>query len=63
MQLSEYMDLKGLRDHDFAPLIEVTRETVSRIRRGCVRPSWGTIQKIKTVTRGAVTADDFMNGR
>jgi DNA-binding XRE family transcriptional regulator len=59
MQLAEYMDLKGLRDRDFAPLISVTRETVSRIRRGRVRPSWETIQKIKNATRGAVTANDF----
>ena len=49
----------GLRDEDVAPRIKRSRVTVSRIRRGVVKPSWPTIQEIKAFSNGEVTADDF----
>jgi transcriptional regulator with XRE-family HTH domain len=60
MHLAEYMDANGLRDEDVAELLGVSRGTVSRIRRRKIRPGWHTIEKIRTATAGAVTADDFV---
>ena len=53
------MTSKGLSDEDVASAIEVSRVTVSRIRRRVVRPDWSTIKKLKELSGGAVTADDF----
>ncbi len=60
MHLSDYMRELKLRDEDFAPLIERSRVTVSRIRRRKTRPDWKTIERIRRVTGGLVTADDFV---
>ena len=59
MHLSQYMDLKGLKDEDVADGIGRSRVTVSRIRRRKVRPHWATIEKIREFSNGAVVADDF----
>jgi DNA-directed RNA polymerase specialized sigma54-like protein len=59
MHLSEYMEVHQLRDQDVADAIACSRPTVSRIRRRMVRPDWGTIEKIKTFTKGQSTADDY----
>lgn len=59
MHLSDYMTSKNLRDEDVAPEINVTRETVSRIRRRKVRPDWETIRRLVAWSDGAVTANDF----
>lgn len=59
MHLADYMEWKGLTDLEVAGGINRTRSTVSRIRRRLVRPDWETIEKIKTYTKGACTADDF----
>lgn len=50
---------KGLSDEDVASAIEVSRVTVSRIRRRVVRPDWETIKKLKEFSEGVVSADDF----
>lgn len=60
MHLSDYMAAKDLTDDEVAKGIERSRATVSRIRRRKVRPDWQTIENIKTFTRGACTADDFV---
>jgi transcriptional regulator with XRE-family HTH domain len=61
MHLADYMVLKKLSDDDVADGIDCTRPTVSRIRRRLVRPDWKTIEKIRTYTKGASTADDYMD--
>jgi hypothetical protein len=60
MHLAEYMALHKLDDDAVATGIERTRVTVSRIRRRKVRPDWDTIKEIQTFTKGAVTANDFL---
>ncbi len=60
MHLAQYMAAHGLSDEDVAALIGRSRVTISRIRRGIVRPEWTTIERLKKVTKGAVTADDFL---
>ena len=61
MHLSEYMATHNISDEEFAPLIQRSRVTVNRIRRGAVRPDWETIDRISKVTGNAVTAVDFVN--
>lgn len=60
MHLSDYMAKKNLSDEQVAEGIDRSRATVSRIRRRKVRPDWQTIENIKKFTRGACTADDFL---
>lgn len=60
MHLSDYMAAQNLSDEEVAKGIDRSRATVSRIRRKKVRPDWQTIENIKTFTKGACTADDFM---
>lgn len=60
MHLSEYMAAQRLSDDQMAELIGIDRATVSRIRRGRMKPGWGTLAKIKAATEGAVTANDFL---
>ncbi len=59
MHLSKYMADRSLSDEEVAAAIKRTRPTVSRIRRGKMRPDWDTIERIRRFTRGLVTADDF----
>lgn len=61
MHLSDYMTLHKLDDDAVAIGIKRSRVTVSRIRRRKVRPDWQTIEKIKTFTKGASTADDYQS--
>ena len=61
MHLSDYMTKYDLSDDDIAALIGRSRPTVSRIRRGLLRPDWQTIAALKGATKGAVTADDFLD--
>lgn len=53
------MNDKGLSDEEVAKAIGCERVTVSRIRRRIVRPNWSTIKKLKELSGGLVTADDF----
>ena len=48
-----------LSDEKVAEKTGLSRVTVSRIRRRIVRPHWSTIKKLKKLSRGLVTADDF----
>lgn len=59
MKLSDWMTLSGTTDDQMAEKCAVDRVTISRIRRSVNRPSWPLIGKIKEVTDGAVTAEDF----
>jgi transcriptional regulator with XRE-family HTH domain len=62
MHLAEYMILHNLNDDAVADGTGVTRVTISRIRRRKVRPDWYTIKEIQVFTKGAVTANDFVDG-
>lgn len=60
MKLSEWMSWKGLTDEQLAGTVSVDRVTISRIRRGTNRPSWELAARLKEISDGAVTADDFL---
>lgn len=59
--LADYMTDHNLDDDHVAAAIDVSRVTISRIRRRKVRPDWSTIEKLRTFTNGHVTADDFLD--
>jgi transcriptional regulator with XRE-family HTH domain len=59
MHLDQYMEKTGLDDEQIARLCGVSRTTISRIRRRKVRPDWETIQQLRKLSRGAITASDF----
>jgi transcriptional regulator with XRE-family HTH domain len=64
MHLADYMDGKNpdgrkFSDEEIAHRIGRSRATVSRIRRGRVRPDWSTIRALEEMTGGLVTASDF----
>lgn len=65
MKLADYLEQNNLTAAAFAEKIGVARSTVGlwlRPRRGTVwRPNWEHLKKIKDVTGGAVTADDFVD--
>jgi hypothetical protein len=60
MHLSDYMLWKNLTDTEVASRIGRDRATISRIRRRVVRPDWPTIAQLKKMSRGEITADDFI---
>lgn len=61
IHLSDYMTANKLGDDEVAAALDISRASVSRIRRRKMRPDWKTIEKIKQFTGGQVTADDFVS--
>lgn len=61
MHLSDYMSEHQLTDDAVADKINRSRATVSRIRRGKVRPDWDTIKALSDFSRGRITANDFVD--
>lgn len=66
MHLADYMQGKNpegrkFSDEEIAAAIKRSRATVSRIRRGKVRPDWATIKALENFTGGLVAANDFTN--
>ena len=64
MKLSEWLEHTGTDPADFASRINTTPMSVSRYLSGKRIPDRAIMPRIKTVTGGAVTADDFydLNG-
>lgn len=54
------MALGGLSDDAVAAAIGRSRVSVSRYRRRLVRPDWEAIEQIRSYSKGAVTADDWL---
>lgn len=67
MKLADYMETAGLDDEAMAKQvssapddIRCDRTEISRYRRGLRRPGWPVIERLAKVTKGAVTANDWM---
>ncbi len=60
MTLQEFMTANDLDDVTFGALVGKDRSTVSRWRRGETKPSWNEFPLISRVTKGRVTANDFV---
>lgn len=52
--LDAYLTAEGIKDADFAPLIDRDRSMVSKLRRGIVRPSIELADAIEKASQGAV---------
>lgn len=61
MTLSEYFEIEGLNDGQFAKRIGVTRPAVSFWRRGIVLPRLELMRRIEDVTEGAVKPADWVS--
>ncbi len=63
MKLSDWLNDAGTRARDFAKAVGTTEATISRLRHGNAKPSLDLAQRIAEATGGAVTANDFMEGK
>jgi transcriptional regulator with XRE-family HTH domain len=59
MGLREYRRLKNLSAVEFGRLVGVTHSTVLRWEDGKIFPAAESLQKIQSVTNGAVTPNDL----
>lgn len=59
MHLADYMARNALSDEEVAKAIKRSRVSVSRYRRGLVRPDWDAIESIRKFTRDRVKPDDW----
>ena len=60
MKLQAYMKMAGLTDQQMAYKIEKNRANVARYRSGKQIPPLDVIARIRDVTDGAVSFDDFL---
>jgi len=60
MTLSDYLAQSGLSQAEFARAIETSQPTVSRYITGLRMPRRDHLRRIREVTGGAVTANDFV---
>lgn len=60
MKLEQYLKNHDIKPVAFAASIDVAPSTITRILRGERTPRIDLIAKIKAVTGGLVSADDFM---
>jgi transcriptional regulator with XRE-family HTH domain len=63
MRLDDYLKTTRTPVKKFAQAIGVARQTLHRYLAGKREPSFDTLAKIKEVTDGKVTADDFVSSR
>ena len=61
MKLADYLASKDLNDAAFAEMLGCDRSTVSRLRRADTKPSWGQAERIREITGGLVTPNDFLD--
>lgn len=61
MTLKEWLDAKGLKPADFAPMIGRTAEAVRRYAAGERIPDRDTMPRIVEETDGEVTPNDFFS--
>lgn len=62
MKLAEYLATKKLSQAEFARIIEASQVAVSRYASGRRMPRRDRMLKIREVTGGLVTGDDFLEG-
>lgn len=60
MQLADYLRANGISDDDFGQQIGVSRQAVHRYKTFARAPKKPVMTKIKEVTAGAVTPNDFL---
>lgn len=63
MKLSEWLKSSEMRACDLARAVGTTEATISRLKHGNSQPSIDLARRISEATGGAVTANDFMEGK
>lgn len=61
MHLKEYLDHRGISQSEFAEMVGLPRQTISRYVLGDRRPSTSIALKIEQKTRGKVSIEDLMD--
>lgn len=59
MHLADFMAINFFTDAHVAAAIGRSRPSVSRYRRGLVRPDWNTILAVQRWSRGVIQPDDW----
>lgn len=60
MKLKDYLEKHDLSWSEFGAIIGVTDISVGRYIRGDRRPDWAVVDRIAKATKGAVTANDWV---
>ncbi|MGE0575415.1 MAG: helix-turn-helix domain-containing protein [Reyranella sp.] len=60
MKLDTYLAEEGLTETRFAALVGISQPHVNRLRAGKAWPARDLVERIRAVTGGKVTADDFL---
>jgi len=60
MKLSKYLEVTGTTQRAFARKVDRTDSQISRWLRGERRPDWDSMLRIREVTEGVVTPNDFL---
>ena len=63
MKLSDWLKSSDKRACDLARAVGTTEATISRLKHGHSQPSFDLARRIAEATGGAVTANDFMEGK
>lgn len=61
MRLTDFLEDYDGTDAEFAEAIGVSAQALSRYRLGKRRPEWDVLDRIRRVTEGAVTPNDFLD--
>lgn len=61
MKLADFLSDKGMSRADFAAALGVSEVTITRYVGGRRMPRVEHLRRIREVTAGAVTADDFLS--
>jgi transcriptional regulator with XRE-family HTH domain len=59
--LRSWREKHGLTAEELGDKIGVSKAAVSRYERGHRRPDWPILSRIAEVTKGKITADDFLS--
>lgn len=62
MTLRDWLAANNISDQDFAERLGVNRMSVWRYRTGVIVPDKDMLNRIRSETAGAVTANDFVHG-
>lgn len=62
MNLKEYLFYEKQSITDMAKLLKISRNHLSRIACGKMKPSWRLARDIEQMTKGKVIAEDLLRG-
>ena len=63
MRLADYLTKKKISQSELARRLGIKQSTISKWVLGKRRPGWVVLARVEKLTRGRVTARDFMPGQ